>query len=89
MKVKVQKVFRDKHSQEVYSIGNEIEVTEERFDEIVTNLDESFVEVIEADDKEVEFPKFIENGVYELSNGDQIKTNKKEAVKAEAALTEK
>ena len=34
MKVKVIKIFRDKYTNEVYLLNQEIEVTEERFKEI-------------------------------------------------------
>lgn len=97
MKAIVKTQFRDKYSKEIYEIGDEIEVTQERIEEIFCNLGENFIEVSgtksnEGDEKlidEVTFPKFIKNGVYELSNGDQIKANKNEAAKAEAALNEK
>lgn len=44
MKVKVIEVFRDKYTNEVYKINDEIEITEERFREI--NQDYKYVEKI-------------------------------------------
>lgn len=44
MKVKVIEIFRDKYTNEVYKINDEIEITEERFREI--NQDYKYVEKI-------------------------------------------
>lgn len=35
MKVKVVNEFRDKYTSELYTVGTELEITEERYDEIV------------------------------------------------------
>lgn len=44
MKAKVKISFRDKYTDELYKIGNVIEVTEERFDEILSVGD--FIETV-------------------------------------------
>ncbi|EOI00680.1 hypothetical protein UAY_01783 [Enterococcus moraviensis ATCC BAA-383] len=84
MKVTVNQVFRDIHTKDVYEVGQIIEMTDERYDEIIENLGEGFIQVVEEG-----FPKMIKRGHYELSNGEQIEANKQEAVQAEAALSAK
>lgn len=44
MKVKVIEIFRDKYTNEVYKINDEIEITEERFKEI--NEEYKYVEKV-------------------------------------------
>lgn len=50
MKVKVVNEFRDKYTSELYTVGTELEITEERYDEIVKVgrlveiMEEEFVE---------------------------------------------
>ena len=43
MKIKVKSVFRDKHTKEIYKVGQEIEVSKERYNEI-----KNFVELIKS-----------------------------------------
>ena len=50
MKVKVIEIFRDKYTNEVYKINDEIEITEERFKEI--NQKHKYVEKIVENKKE-------------------------------------
>lgn len=82
MKVTVNQVFRDMHTKDVYEVGQIIEMTDERYDEIFENLGDGFIQIVEEG-----FPKMIKRGHYELSNGEQIEANKQEAVQAEAALS--
>ena len=49
MKVKVKEIFRDKYTNKVYKLNDEIEVTEERFKEI-----EKYVEKINKNDKKAD-----------------------------------
>lgn len=49
MKVKVKEIFRDKYTNEVYKLNDEIEVTEERFKEI-----ERYVEKTSKNDKKAD-----------------------------------
>ena len=44
MKVKVKETFRDKYTNKVYKINDEIEITEERFKEI--NEEHKYVEKV-------------------------------------------
>lgn len=50
MKVKVIEVFRDKYTNKVYKLNDDIEVTEERFKEI--NQEHKYVEKIVENKKE-------------------------------------
>ena len=50
MKVKVIEVFRDKYTNKVYKLNDDIEVTEERFKEI--NENNNYVEKIVENKKE-------------------------------------
>lgn len=50
MKVKVIEVFRDKYTNKVYTLNDEIEITEERFKEI--NQEYKYVEKIVENKKE-------------------------------------
>lgn len=50
MKVKVIEVFRDKYTNKVYKLNDDIEVTEERFKEI--NQEYKYVEKIVENKKE-------------------------------------
>ncbi len=50
MKVKVIEVFRDKYTNKVYKLNDDIEVTEERFKEI--NEENNYVEKIVENKKE-------------------------------------
>lgn len=84
-KYKVLKKFRDKETKEVYDPQKEIELTEERANEIVANLGDDFISVIEEPETIEEFPKHLGGGNYELSNGDKVKT-KEAAIAAEQAL---
>ena len=49
MKVKVKEVFRDKYTNKVYKLNDEIEVTEERYKEI-----ERYVEKINKNNKKAD-----------------------------------
>lgn len=49
MKVKVKEVFRDKYTNKVYTLNDEIEVTEERYKEI-----ERYVEKINKNNKKAD-----------------------------------
>lgn len=51
-KYQVLKTFRDIHTKEVYKPNNEIEVTVKRADEVVKNLDDSFLVRIDNKEKE-------------------------------------
>ena len=46
MKVKVKEVFRDKYTNEVYKLNKELEVTNERYQEI-----KQYVEKVKKNDK--------------------------------------
>lgn len=46
-KFKVLKVFRDKHTKDVYKVNDEVEMNVKRADEVKKNLDGSFLERIE------------------------------------------
>lgn len=46
MKVKVKEVFRDKYTNEVYKLNKELEVTNERYEEI-----KQYVEKVKKNDK--------------------------------------
>lgn len=81
-KFKVLKKFRDIHTKEVYDPEHVLELTEERVEEVVSNLGTSFLSEIE---EKPEFPKHLGGGNYELSNGDKVKT-KEAAFAAEAEL---
>ncbi len=50
MKVKVIEIFRDKYTNKVYKLNDEIEITEERFKEI--NQKHKYVEKIVENKKE-------------------------------------
>ncbi len=51
-KYKVLKAFRDIHTNEVYKVNSEIEMTVKRANEVEKNLDSSFlVRIDEKDDK--------------------------------------
>lgn len=45
-KYKVLKSFRDIHTKDIYEEGAEIKLTKKRADEVVKNLDSSFLEPI-------------------------------------------
>ncbi|WP_270660641.1 hypothetical protein [Enterococcus thailandicus] len=58
-KYKVLKVFVDVHTKETYKVGQEIDLTEERFDEIEKNLEAfggGFLEPIKIEGKQVKKP---------------------------------
>lgn len=55
-KYKVLKKFRDIHTKECHEQGSEIELTKKRADEVVKNLDGSFLEPIKLK-KDVEEAK--------------------------------
>lgn len=46
-KFKVLKVFRDKHTKDVYKVNDEVEMNVKRAKEVEKNLDGSFLERIE------------------------------------------
>lgn len=50
MKVKVIKKFRDKHTKEIHKVNKEMEISKERFDEILSVG--KFVEEIKEESKE-------------------------------------
>lgn len=81
MKVKVLSSFIDKENKIIQPEGKVIEITEERFNKIMAINDE----LIEVTEDEIEFPKHVGGGYYELSNGEKIK-GKDEALKAENEL---
>lgn len=51
MKIRVLKPFKDKHTKEIYEVGQEVEVTEERYAEIkrTASFNVRFEEVEEID----------------------------------------
>lgn len=51
-KYKVLKKFRDIHTKKVYKTNTEIEMTVKRANEVEKNLDGSFLERIDKDEKE-------------------------------------
>lgn len=55
-KFKVLKEFRDIHTKDIYKQGTEIELSKKRADEVVKNLDGSFLEPIKLK-KDVEEAK--------------------------------
>lgn len=57
MKVRVIKPFKDKHTKVIYRIGQEIEVTQERLEEINSAALGPFVEAMEQDRKEAKAEK--------------------------------
>lgn len=46
-KYKVKKVFQDIHTKEKYKVDQEIEIPVKRAKEIITNLDDSFIERVD------------------------------------------
>lgn len=50
-KYKVLKSFRDKHTKEIYEKDTTIEMTVKRASEVEKNLDSSFLERVEEDEK--------------------------------------
>ncbi len=55
VKFKVLKDFKDKHTKDIYVAGCEIELTEKRVKEVITNLGDGFLVAI-APEKKVEKP---------------------------------
>ena len=51
MKVKVIKSFKDKHTKVIYQPGREIEMTQERYEELTSSALGPFVEAMEATEK--------------------------------------
>lgn len=99
MKSLVIRAFIDKESKRGYSIGNVYESNDsERIAFLInkgflegTHNDESSSEDTENNDNEspeIEFPKHVGGGYYELSNGEKVK-GKEEAFASEKELQEK
>lgn len=85
MKVKILKSFSDKENKCIQYEGKEIEITEERAEQIMSAYPE-LIEVLE--DSTPEFPKHVGGGLYLLSNGEKIK-GKAVAFEAEEKLKSK
>lgn len=85
MKVKILKSFSDKENKCIQHEGKEIEMTDERAEQIISAHPE-LIEVLE--DSTTEFPKHVGGGLYLLSNGEKIK-GKDAALEAEEKLKSK
>jgi len=85
MKVKILKSFSDKENKCIQHEGKEIEMADERAEQIMSAHPE-LIEVLE--DSRPEFPKHIGGGMYQLSNNEKIK-GKDAALKAEEELKAK
>jgi hypothetical protein len=81
MKVKVLITFTDAEARKIRLEGEIIDLSEERFAEIMS-INKNLIE--ETEDT-TEYPNHIGGGVYQLSNGEKIR-GKDEALKAEEAL---
>lgn len=81
MKVKVLITFTDAEAKKIRYEGEIIDLSEERFAEIMS-INENLIE--ETEDT-TEYPNHIGGGVYELSDGNKVR-GKDEALKAEEAL---
>lgn len=57
MKVKVIKPFKDKYTKVIYNPGQDIEVTQERYEELTSAALGPFVEAMEQDRKEAKAEK--------------------------------
>jgi len=84
MKVKVLISFSDEINKAIQPEGKIIDMTEERFQFIISKKPE-LIELVETDD--AEFPKLTGGGWYLLSNGEKVQ-GKEEALKAEEELKE-
>ncbi|WMJ78477.1 MULTISPECIES: hypothetical protein [unclassified Sedimentibacter] len=88
MKVQILKTFLDAENKCIQKEGKEIEITEERAEQIIS-IRPDLIEVIgNAEGDTPEFPKHTGGGYYELSNGEKIK-GKDAVLKAEEALKSK
>ena len=47
VKYKVNKVFQDIHTKEIYTVGQEIDIAVKRAKEIESNLDSTYIERVE------------------------------------------
>ena len=81
MKVKVLITFTDAEAKKIRPEGEIIDLSEERFAEIMS-INENLIE--ETEDT-TEYPNHIGGGVYELSDGNKVR-GKDEALNAEEAL---
>lgn len=81
MKAKVLKSFLDKPNNVIQAEGKIIDLTEERFKEIMS-INNGLIESVEDSP---DFPKHIGGGYYELSNGDKMK-GKEAAIDAQADI---
>ncbi|HYE11360.1 MAG TPA: hypothetical protein VEF53_14405 [Patescibacteria group bacterium] len=84
MKAKVLISFSDKENNVVQQAGKVIDISEERFEEIMA-ANGKLIEAVESKEASSEFPKHVGGGNYELSNGEKIK-GKEAALKAQAEL---
>lgn len=91
MKYKVIKAFKDLQDGHEYAVNKPYphkgSVSEERAAALSSTDNAYGVPFIEAVEEELEFPKHVGGGTYELSNGEKIK-GKAQAVKSENALKE-
>jgi hypothetical protein len=85
MRVKILKSFSDKENKCIQHEGSEIEITEERAEQIMSAHPE-LIKVLE--ESALEFPKHVGGGLYVLSNGEKIK-GKAAALEAEEKLKSK
>jgi len=72
MKAKVLISFSDNVNKVIQQEGKVIDLTEERFEEIMA-ANENLIEAVQVEDDSPEFPKHTGGGHYELSNGDKVK----------------
>ncbi|CAK7002060.1 hypothetical protein [Tissierella sp.] len=85
MKVEILESFSDKESKAIQIKGEIVEMTEERVEYIISKNPNLIKPVEEKEESDLEFPKHIGGGYYELSNGEKVK-GKDEAIKAEDEL---
>lgn len=83
MKAKVLITFSDVEAKKIRHEGEIIDLSVERFAEIMSINDR----LIEETEDTTEYPNHIGGGVYQLSNGEKVR-GKDEAAKAEEALKE-
>jgi phage antirepressor YoqD-like protein len=76
--------FSDKANNVVRQAGKVIDISEERFEEIMAANDK-LIKAVEDKEGSSEFPKHVGGGNYELSNGEKIK-GKEAVLKAQAEL---
>lgn len=76
-KYKVLKTFRDKETREVYKPNTEIEMTVKRAEEVEKNLDGSFLERIDKEEKENVDTKQVEQAEKEDSKEKKVENKKK------------